>query len=96
MLEQRDFETNAIHPIAFASRMLTKAEQNSSVTDREALAVVFALKKYRHYLLPHPFDLYTDHQSLKGLFNCTELTGRWARWVTFFTEYQMNVKYRAG
>ena len=96
ILEQRDPQTKEVHPVAFASRILTKAERNYSVTDREALAVVFALKKYRHYLLPHPFDLYTDHQSLKGLFNRTELTGRWTRWVTFISEYQMKVKYRAG
>ena len=47
-----------------------------STTDKEALAVVPTVKKYRNYLLLRPFTLYTDPQSLHGLLNRNELTGR--------------------
>ena len=53
------------YPIVYSSRKLNKAEQNYSMTEREALGMVFALQKYQHYLLANPFIFYTDHQALK-------------------------------
>jgi hypothetical protein len=50
-------------PVAFGGRKLTKAETNYSVTIKECLAVIEALKVYRPYLLAKEFDLYTDHHS---------------------------------
>ena len=43
------------YPIVYSSRKLNKAKQNYSMTEREALGMVFALEKYRHYLLANPF-----------------------------------------
>ena len=95
VLEQDDAEGRR-HPIAYASQVLARPEQNYSTTDKEALAVVYALKKYRHYLLPRPFIVYSDHQALRGLFNRQDLTGRWARWVMLISEYPMEIRYRPG
>ena len=53
------------YPIVYSSQKLNKAEKNYSTTEREALGMVFALQKYRHYLLANPFIFYTDHQVLK-------------------------------
>jgi hypothetical protein len=39
------------HPIAFSSKQLSAAERNYTTTERECLAMVFSVKKYRHYLL---------------------------------------------
>ena len=49
------------HVIAYASRSLTASERNYSVIQSECLAIVFALKQFRHYLLGRPFLLNTDH-----------------------------------
>lgn len=49
------------HPIYFASRLLSKAEKNYSTTEREALKMVYAVQKFRHYLLATPFTFYVDH-----------------------------------
>ena len=57
------------HPNIYASRKLNKAERNYSTTEREALGMVFALQKFRCYLLANPFIFYTDHQALKYLVN---------------------------
>ena len=57
------------YPIVYSNRKLNKAERNYSTTEREALGMVFALQKYRHYLLANPFIFYTDHQALKYLVN---------------------------
>ena len=62
------------HPIHYASRTLNDAEKNYSTFEREALAIVFALKKFRHYLLCQKFKLYTDHQALKYVINMRDPT----------------------
>jgi hypothetical protein len=53
------------HVIAYASRVLNKAECNYSVIQRECLAAVYGMKQFRHYLLGRPFELWTDHEPLK-------------------------------
>ena len=55
-------------PLMFSSKKLTAAEMNYSQTDREALAIVFSLNKFRYYLLGRNFILRTDHKPLLGLF----------------------------
>ena len=55
------------YPIVYSSQKLNKEECNYSTIEREALGMVFALHKYRHYLLANPFIFYTDHQALKYL-----------------------------
>ena len=54
--------------IAYASRKQKIHEQNYPTRDLELAAVVFALKKWRHYLYGVTFDVYFDHKSLKYLF----------------------------
>jgi hypothetical protein len=62
--------------VRFWSRMLQPAERNYATTDREALAVVCALKQFRVYLLSHRFIIYTDHQALRQVLNEEHPTGR--------------------
>ena len=57
------------HVIAYASRVLNKAECKHSVIQRECLAAVYVMKQFRHYLLGRPFELWTDHEPLKWLAN---------------------------
>ena len=47
--------------IAYASRILTKSEQQYITIQKECLAAVYAMKQFRHYLLGHPFQLITNH-----------------------------------
>lgn len=57
------------HPISFPSRKLSKYKNNYSMTKQEGLAMVYALHKFRHYLLGRHFKMYTDHSTLKYLVN---------------------------
>ena len=55
------------HVIAYASCVLTKSERNYSMIQKECLAIVYATKQFRHYLLGRQFQLYTDHAPLQWL-----------------------------
>lgn len=63
------------HPVAFASKRLSKAEKNYSTTKHEGLAMVCVLPKFRHYLQGGDFKMYTDHSVLKYLVNKPVLEG---------------------
>ncbi|ROT72348.1 hypothetical protein C7M84_009258 [Penaeus vannamei] len=56
-----------LHPVGFASRVLTSAEKNYSVTDREMLAIVWALKYFRDIILGYKVMVHTDHMPLTSL-----------------------------
>ena len=56
-------------PVVFASRTLNKAECSYTQTEKEALALIFALKRFHHYLWGHKFVLITDHKPLLRLFH---------------------------
>ena len=53
------------HPIEYASRKLSFAERNYTTIEREGLVMVYALQKFRHYLLGGHFKMFTDHSSLQ-------------------------------
>ena len=82
---------NEEHPIAFASRSLTKADRNYTVTEKECLAVLWAVEKFRGYLLGEEFTDITDHSSLLWLRNLKDPTGRLARWATALQAYKIKI-----
>ncbi|GFX41919.1 retrovirus-related Pol polyprotein from transposon 17.6 [Trichonephila clavipes] len=70
------------HPVEFASRLLNPAERNYSITEREALAVVWALNKFRGYIDGASITVAaSDHQPLSWLMKLKSPTGRLARWA---------------
>jgi hypothetical protein len=84
------------HPIAFSSRKLSTTEQNYTTTEREGLAMVYALQKFRHYLLGSHFKMYTDHFALRYLVNKPVLGGKICRWLLLFQEYDFEVIVKPG
>ncbi|CAG8700505.1 10640_t:CDS:1, partial [Ambispora gerdemannii] len=64
ILSQLDPNRNE-RPVAYVSRGLSPAERNYAIHEMECLAVVWAVKYFRQYLLEQKFDLITDHVGLK-------------------------------
>ena len=87
-------ETN--QPIAYALRLLNKVEKNYTTTEKEALAMVYAVNKFRHYLLGNRFIFYVDHLALQYLVNKPQVSGRLARWLLLFLEFDFKVIYKPG
>ena len=84
------------HPISFARRKLSSAERNYATTEREGLAMVYALQKFRHYLLGSHFKMFTDHLALKYLVNKPVLGGKIYRCLLLFQEYDSEVIVKPG
>jgi len=67
--------------VAYASRQLKVHEKNYPTHDLELAAMVFALKIWRHYLYGAQFSVFSDHKSLKYLFDQKKLNMRQRRWI---------------
>jgi hypothetical protein len=81
--------------IAYASRQLKKHEENYATHDLELGTVVFALKIWRHYLHETQF-VYSDHKSLKHIFDHKELNMRQRQWMEILSDYEFELKYHPG
>jgi hypothetical protein len=62
----------------------------------ELAAVVHALKIWRHYLIGHQCEIYSDHKSLKYLFTQTDLNLRQQRWLELIKDYDLEINYHLG
>jgi hypothetical protein len=95
VLSQKD-QQNRWHPVAYFSRSLDSAERNYPVQEKELLALISALRKWRHYVFGYVVQVTTDHQSLATFMNHKNLSGRKARWMIELSEYPVEIVYRKG
>lgn len=89
-------ERDKEHPVEYASRLLTSAERNYCTTEREALAVIWAITKFRGYIEGADIIIETDHQALKWLMQLKSPTGRLARWALQLQPYNLEIRYITG
>ena len=75
------------------SQALKKAEKNYSIIEQECLAIVFATKQFRHYLLGRPFTILTDHAPLRWL-SGQKMEGLLCWWALALQEYDFIIRYR--
>ena len=93
------YENGDERPIANVSKTLTSAQRNYSQIRKEALAIIFALKKFYQYIFARNFILVTDHKPLVALFGPTKpipglAANRLARWALFLNQFSYTIEYR--
>jgi hypothetical protein len=84
------------HYLSFASRSLKGGERNYGATKRELLGIVFALEKFRNYILGTPFTLYTDHHSLIFLHSQKHSNRMINSWIDVLSEFDFKIFHRPG
>ncbi|CAN6552302.1 unnamed protein product [Malus baccata var. baccata] len=84
------------HVIYYASRTLNDAQLNYSTTEKELLAVVFALDKFRSYLIGTKVIVVTDHAALKYLLTKKEAKPRLIRWILLLQEFDIEIRDKKG
>ena len=94
-------EDGSERPIAFASRSLAPAEQKYAQLDKEALSIVFGVKRFHQYLYGRPFTINSDHKPLMYIFGEGKAipslaSARIQRWALTLSGYTYRVVYKAG
>jgi hypothetical protein len=84
------------HPIAFESRKLNKREELKSTYNKEMLAIMHALAKWRQYLLGSKFSIRTDHNSLQYLLRQKTLSTEQQKWMEKLSTFDMEIIHKKG
>jgi len=78
----------------YAFRLLNLAKWNYNIIEREALAMVYALHKFKHSLLGNQFVFSVDHMDLVYLVNRPQVFGKIVKWLLVFLEYDFQIIYK--
>lgn len=93
LLQEHD---GVLHPVSFASRKLSAAETAYATVEKEGLALVWGITKFKPYLLGVPFTVQTDHRPLQYLNSTKHSNQRLLRWSLMLQEYDFTVQYIRG
>ncbi|RVW62948.1 Retrovirus-related Pol polyprotein from transposon 17.6 [Vitis vinifera] len=105
LIKQSDFAIGAVlgqkedgKPcvIYYASKTLNEAQRNYTTTEKELLAVVFALDKFRAYLVGSFIIVFTDHSALKYLLTKQDAKARLIRWILLLQEFDLQIRDKKG
>jgi hypothetical protein len=84
------------HAISYTSKTLTGPQPNYATTEKELLAVIFAIDKFRSYLLGAKAIVYTDHATLKYLLTKKDAKPRLIRWILLLQEFDIEIRDKKG
>jgi hypothetical protein len=79
------------HVIYYASKTLNDAQLNYSTTEKELVVVVFALDKFKSYLLGSKVLVYSDHAALKYLLSKKDVKSCLIQWILLLQEFDIDI-----
>jgi hypothetical protein len=85
-----------VHTVYYASKALNEAQLNYATTKKELLAVVFAIKKFRSYIVNSKVIIYTDHAAIKYLLAKKDVKPRLIRWILLLQEFNVEIRDKKG
>lgn len=96
ILLQKSTVDQCFHPVYFLSKCTSDAERNYSSYELEMLAVIYAVKKFRVYLLGKKFKIVTDCNAFKLTMSKRDLSAKIARWALLLEDYNYTIEHRTG
>lgn len=84
------------HPILYFSKVLSHKTKVMSAYDRELLALVLVVTKWKHYLFGTTFEVHTNHESLKHLWEQSIITPQKQRWLIKLMAFNFTIVYKQG
>ncbi|RDX65590.1 Retrovirus-related Pol polyprotein, partial [Mucuna pruriens] len=96
ILGQRAGVGQPVHVIAYASRTMDSAQQNYTTIEKELLAIVFALDKFRAYFLGSRIIVFSDHAALRYLLKKPDAKPRLIRWMLLLQELNIEIRDKKG
>ena len=91
--QEEDKQSYAIY---FISKNLSPTELNYTVTEKEFLAVIFSINKFKHYITGYGVFVHTDHYAKRYLMNKPLTSGRVTRWLLLLHEFNITIVDRLG
>jgi len=83
-------------PITYAFQKLTDVQTRWACIEKEAYAVIYALEQFGHIVYHSPINLYTDHNPLKYLVNCSPKSAKLTIWSLSLAKWNIVVHHRVG
>jgi len=95
-LSQQSTTDGKWHPIAFYSKSLSSVEQNYEIHDKEMLAIIHVLEKWRHFLegATHLVEIWTDHKNLEYFMTAKKLNRCQACWSLHLARFDFLLHHR--
>ena len=84
-------QQRVFHPIYYMSKLLNEAQQNYTTTEKELLAIVHAMEKFRAYVLGYKVICHTDHAVIRYLISKKKAKPRLIRWLLLLQEFDIQI-----
>jgi ribonuclease HI len=94
LLQERD--DGEFNIISTATRVLNQTQQHYTTYEKELLAIVYALQRFRIYIYGHKVTLFTDNKALSFLHRCIITFNRVAKWTVQIQEYDLEIRHSKG